>query len=230
MKILVADHDCDLIDLLSFWLKRQGYEVVRVFDGEQAIQRWHEAWPDLVLLDLYLAKRDGFAVCQQIRNQTPEQAVILTGSVCEEDEVRGLELGADACLRKPFSPRRLLAHITAVLRRASAAHPAAASPIITAGPITLDPLRHEVLLGESKVKVTPTESRLLHLLLTHPRQVLTPGIISRRVWGHDEGGTSGLIKTHMYHLRQKVELDAKNPRHLLTIPGGGYTFTVPGEH
>ncbi|HKF35403.1 MAG TPA: response regulator transcription factor [Ktedonobacteraceae bacterium] len=229
MKILVADHDRDLVDLLSFWLKRQRYDVVRAFDGEQAILRWHEAWPDLVLLDLYLPKRDGFVVCQQMRSETPEQALILTGSACEEDEVRGLELGADACLRKPFSPRRLLAHITAVLRRASHAHPAAASPMIAGGPIALDPLHHEVLHGERKVKVTPTESRLLHVLMTHPGQVLTPGIISKRVWGHAEEGNSGLIKTHLHHLRQKVELDAKSPRYILTVPGRGYTFTVPAE-
>src|SRR5215469_13526686 len=205
MKILVADHDRDLVDLLSFWLKRQGYDVVRAFDGEQAILRWHEASPDLVLLDQYLPKRDGFVVCQQMRSETPEQALILTGSACEEDEVRGLELGADDYLRKPFSPRRLLARITAVMRRASHAHPAATSPVMTVGPITLDPLRHEVLRGGRKVKMTPTESRLLHVLMTHPGQVLTPGLISSRVWGHNAMGNTDLIKTHIHHLRQKVE-------------------------
>src|SRR5260221_10128173 len=163
MKIMVADHDRDLVDLLSFWLKRQGYDVVRAFDGEQAIQRWHETWPDLVLLDLHLPKRDGFAVCQQVRSETPATALILTGSACEEDEVRGLELGADDYLRKPVSLRRLLARIKAVMRRSSHAHPESASPVITLGPITPDPLRHEVFRDELKVKVTPTESRLLHL-------------------------------------------------------------------
>ena len=228
MKIMVADHDRDLVDLLSFWLKRQGYDVVRAFDGEQAINRWHQAWPDLVLLDLHLAKRDGFAVCQQMRSETHAMALILTGSACEEDEVRGLELGADAYLRKPFSPRRLLAHIKAVMRR-SPAHPESASPVITLGPITLDPLRHEVFRDGRKVKVTPTESRLLHLLITHPGQVLTPGIISRRMWGDDEVEDTDLIKTHIHHLRQKMEPDAKRPRYILTVPGRGYTFTVPSE-
>ncbi len=229
MKIMVADHDCDLVDLLSFWLKRQGYDVVRAFDGEQAIQRWHQAWPDLVLLDLHLPKHDGFAVCQQMRSETHAMALILTGSDCEEDEVRGLELGADDYLRKPLSPRLLLARITAVMRRSSHARPDAASPVITAGPFTLDVMRHEVLRAERKVKVTPTESRLLHLLITHPGQVLTPDIISSRMWGHDEVGNTGLIKTHIHHLRQKVEFDAKSPRHILTVPGRGYTFTVPVE-
>jgi DNA-binding response OmpR family regulator len=183
LKIMVADHDRDLVDLLSFWLKRQGYDVVR--------------------------------------------ALILTGSACEEDEVRGLELGADDYLRKPASPRRLLARITAVMRRSSPAHPDAAAPVITVGPIMLDPLRHEVFRGESKVKVTPTESRLLHLLITYPGQVLTPGVISSRMWGYDDGGNTGLIKTHIHHLRQKGEPDAKRPRSILTVPGRGCTFKVP---
>src|SRR5260370_6710853 len=123
MKIMVADHDRDLVDLLSFWLKRHGYDVVRAFDGEQAIQRWHQAWPDLVLLDLHLPKCDGFAVCQQMRSETPVMALILTGNPFEEDEVRGLELGADDYLRKPFSPRLLPARITALVLRSSPAHP-----------------------------------------------------------------------------------------------------------
>lgn len=227
MKIMVVDHDCDMVDLLSFWLKGHGYDVVRAVDGEQAIQRWHEAWPDLVLLDLHLPKRDGFAVCQEIRSETSAMALILTGSDCEDDEVRGLEMGADDYLRKPLSPRRLLARITAVMRRSSPAHQASASLVMTVGPITLDPLRQEVLRDESTVKMTPTESRLLHLLMTHTGHVLTPGIISSRMWGHAEGGNTGLIKTHMHHLRQKVERDAKRPRHILTVPGRGYTFTVP---
>jgi DNA-binding response OmpR family regulator len=227
MKIMVADHDRDLVDLLSFWLKSQGYDVVRAFDGEQVIRRWHDAWPHLVLLDLHLPKCDGLAVCQQMRSETHATALILTGSACEEDEVRGLELGADDYLPKPVSPGRLLARITAVMRRSSHGHPDAASPVMTVGPITLDPLRHEVFRGERKVKMTPTESRLLHLLMTHPGQVLTPGVISRRMWGYGDGGNTGLIKTHIHHLRQKVEPDAKRPRHILTVPGRGYTFTVP---
>ena len=227
MKIMVVDHDRDMIDLLSFWLTRHGYDVVQAFDGEQAIQRWYEAWPDLVLLDLHLPKRDGFEVCQLMRSERHTMALILTGSDCEEDEIRGLDMGADDYLRKPFSPRRLLARITAVMRRYSPSHLDAVSPLMTIGPITLDPLRHEVLRDESKVKVTPTESRLLHLLMTHTGQVLTPEIISSRIWGHDEVGNTGLIKTHIYHLRQKMERDAKGPRHILTVPGRGYTFKVP---
>ena len=226
MKIMVADHDRDMVDLLSFWLKGHGYDVVRAFDGKQAIKRWHQAWPDLVLLDLHLPKRDSFEVYQQMRSERAV-ALIMTGSDCEEDEVRGLEMGADDYLRKPFSPRQLYAHITAVLRRSSNSHTGPGSPVITVGPIMLDPLRHEVFRDERKVKVTPTESRLLHLLITHTGQVLTTSIISSRMWGDDEVGKSGLIRTHIRHLRQKVERDAHSPRYILTVPGRGYTFKVP---
>src|SRR6266568_7703540 len=123
MKIMVADHDRDMVDLLSFWLKGQGYDVVRAFDGEQAIKRWHQALPDLVIVDLHMSKYSGFDVCQQMRSETHAMALILIGSDCEEDEVHGLEMGADDYLRKPCSPRRLLAHITAVMRRSSPSHP-----------------------------------------------------------------------------------------------------------
>jgi DNA-binding response OmpR family regulator len=140
-----------------------------------------------------------------------------------------LEMGADDYLRKPLGLKQLLAHITAVMRRSSHAHADAGLPVITGGPFTLDPLRHEVRRGESKVKVTPTESRLLHLLMTHAGQVLTTGVISRRMWGYDEVGNASLIKTHIHHLRQKVEPDAHSPRYILTVPGMGYTFKVPVE-
>ena len=227
MKIMVADHDRDMVDLLSFWLKGHGYDVVRAFDGEQAIKRWHEGSPDLVIVDLHMSKYSGFDVCQQRRSETHAMALILTGSDCEEDEVRGLEMGADDYLRKPFSPRQLLARITAVMRRSSPSHPDAGSPVITVGPITLDPLHHEVFRDASKVKVTPTESRILHLLMMHTGQVLTPGIISSCMWGDDEGSSAGLIKTHIHHLRQKMERDEKSPQYIVTVSGRGYTFKVP---
>src|SRR5260370_21642038 len=112
MKIMVADHDRDMVDLLSFWLKGHGYDVVRAFDGEQAIKRWHEALPDLVIVDLHLSKYSGFDVCQQMRSETHAMALILIGSDCEDDEVRGLEMGADDYLPKPFSPRLILTPTT----------------------------------------------------------------------------------------------------------------------
>ena len=116
MKIMVADDDRDMVDMLSYWLKGHGYDVVRAFDGEQAIKRWRETLPDLVILDVQMPKLDGFEVCRQMRSETNSLVLILTAHDREDDEIRGLEMGADDYLRKPFSPRQLLAKIREYLQ------------------------------------------------------------------------------------------------------------------
>ncbi|MBE3561265.1 MAG: response regulator transcription factor [Ktedonobacteraceae bacterium] len=225
MKILVADDDRDMVDMLSYWLKGHGYDVVRAFDGEQAIKRWRETLPDLVILDIQMPRLDGFEVCRQMRTETNAMVLILTAHDREDDEVRGLELGADDYLRKPFSPRQLLARIKALMRRATNVRGTTGSATITVGSVTLDAMRHEVTRDGIKVRLTPTESRLLHLLISHTGQVLTTDMIIERVWGYDETGDSGLVKTHIRHLRQKVEPDPNRPRFITTVPGVGYTFS-----
>ncbi len=210
MKIMVADDDRDMVDMLSYWLKGHGYDVVRAFDGEQAIKRWRETLPDLVILDIQMPKLDGFEVCRQMRTETNSMVLILT-----------------AHDREPFSPRQLLARIKAVMRRSSNTRGTNGSSSISVGPITLDAMRHEVVRDGVKVRLTPTESRLLHLLITHTGQVLTTDMIIERVWGYDEVGDSGLVKTHIRHLRQKVEPDPNTPQFIMTVPGVGYTFTAP---
>src|SRR6202040_1358312 len=162
-----------------------------------------------------------------MRSETNSMVLILTAHDREDDEVRGLEMGADDFLRKPFSPRQLLARIKAVMRRANTTRGVSNSSSVTVGPITLDAMRHEVTREGIKVRLTPTESRLLHLLLNHTGQVLTTDMIIERVWGYDEAGDSGLVKTHIRHLRQKVEPDANSPQYIMTIPGVGYTFSSP---
>ena len=181
MKIMVADDDRDMVDMLSYWLKGHGYDVVRAFDGEQAIKRWRETLPDLVILDIQMPKLDGFEVCRQMRSETNAMVLILTTHDREDDEVRGLELGADDYLRKPFSPRQLLARIKAIMRRSSSTRGTSGSSMTTVGPVTLDAMRHEVTRDGTKVRLTPTESRLLHLLITHTGQVLTTDMIIERV-------------------------------------------------
>jgi DNA-binding response OmpR family regulator len=225
VKIMVADDDRDMVDLLSYFLKGHGYDVVRAFDGEQAIKRWRETLPDLVILDVQMPKLDGFEVCRQMRSETNSMVLILTAHDREDDEIRGLEMGADDYLRKPFSPRQLMARIKAVMRRSSSVRGSVNTSAVTVGGITLDAMRHEVTRNGTKVRLTPTESRLLHLLVTHTGQVLTTEMIIERVWGYDEVGDSGLVKTHIRHLRQKIEPDSNNPQYIMTVPGVGYTFT-----
>jgi DNA-binding response OmpR family regulator len=176
-------------------------------------------------MDVQMPKLDGFEVCRQMRGETNSMVLILTAHDREDDEIRGLEMGADDYLRKPFSPRQLLARIKAVMRRSTISRGASTSSFVTAGPVTLDAMRHEVTRDGVKVRLTPTESRLLHLLIMHTGQVLTTDMIIERVWGYDEAGDSGLVKTHIRHLRQKVEPDPNTPQYIMTVPGVGYTFT-----
>src|SRR5439155_23313823 len=135
--------------------------------------------------------------------------------------------GADDYLRKPFSPQQVLARIEALMRRSNSSKESSNSSAISVGPVTLDAMRHEVTRDGLKVRLTPTESRLLHLLITHTGQVLTADMIIERVWGYDETGDSGLVKTHIRHLLQKFDLDPNTPQYIMTVPGVGYTFTTP---
>ncbi len=224
MKILVADDDRDLVDLLTYWLRGYGHEVVRAFDGEQAIIRWRESHPDLVILDVEMPKLDGFEVCRKMTNESTALVLFLTCHDREADEVRALDLGADDYLRKPFSPRQLLARIRALARRAASAPQMNATSLVAVGPINLDSMRHEASRNGVKVRLTPIESRLLHLLLTHSGQVLTTEMIVERVWGYDDSGDTGLVKTHIRHLRQKIEPEPNAPQFIVTVPGVGYTF------
>lgn len=224
MKILVADDDRDMVDLLTYFLKGHGYDVLRAFDGEQAIARWREGKPDMVILDVTMPKVDGFEVCRKMSSESSALVLFLTGLDREQDEVHGLDMGADDYLRKPFSPRQLLARIRALSRRAVAAPHVSSSSMVSVGPISLDSMRHEAMRNGIKVRLTPIESRLLHLLLTHSGQVLTTDVIVERVWGYDDAGDTGLVKTHIRHLRQKVEPEPNSPVFIVTVPGVGYTF------
>src|SRR5438046_4183437 len=157
VKIMVADDDRDTVDMLSYWLKGHGYDVVRAFDGEQAIKRWRETLPDLVILDIQMPKLDGFEVCRQMRSETNSMVLILTSHDREDDEIRGLEMGADDYLRKLFSPRQLLARIKAVMRRSTSAKGPSTSSAITVGPVTLDAMRHEVTREGTQLSIRTIE-------------------------------------------------------------------------
>lgn len=227
MRILISDDDRELVDMLTYWLRAHGHYVAVAFDGEQAMKRWREQAPDLVLLDIQMPKFDGFEVIRRMRGESNALIIVLTCLDREDDEVRALDLGADDFLRKPFRPRQLLARIQAAGRRAVSTTGPMNGSSITVGPISLDVTRHEVSRNGSRLRLTPTESRLLHLLLTHAGQVLTTDTIIERVWGYNEVGDSGLVKTHIRHLRQKVEPEPGSPRYVLTVPGVGYTFSPP---
>ena len=219
MKALVVDDDRALADIIAFTMRREGYQVIKAFDGEMALRRWIEEQPDIILLDVNLPRLDGFAVCQHIRQQSQTPIILLTVRGEEDDIIRGLELGADDYIAKPFSPRQLVARAQAVLRRASRRPP---SSIRKVGDLVLDLSRREVRVGRGDaISLTFLESRLLDYLMLNVGHVLTATTIIDHVWG-PEGGDRDMLRQLVHRLRSKIEPDPSNPTRIETVPGIGY--------
>jgi DNA-binding response OmpR family regulator len=224
MKLLVVDSDRDLVEMLTSWLKTLGYEVYRAYTADKARSEWIEQRPDIVIMDTALKDVDMLTLCRELRNKHDALVLVVTDEKDVRDEVRCLESGADDYLRKPFFPSQLLARIRAVSRRARSTLERRPSSIVTVGPICIDSLHNEVTIYGKTMRLTPTESKLLHLLAISANDVCTANQIVTHVWGYDGEGDAGLIKAHIRHLRQKVEPDPSDPHYILTVPGVGYTL------
>lgn len=224
MKALVADDDRVLADLVAFSLRREGFEVILAHDGEAALRRWAEELPDLMLLDLNMPKFDGFAVCRRVREQADTPIILLTVRGEEDDIVRGLELGADDYVVKPFSPRQLVARVQAVLRRAGKTPVPAVRQV---GELMLDPSRREVRLGQGEaITLTPLENRLLDYLMLNAGQILTIESLISHIWGV-EGGDRDMLRQLVRRLRSKMAQaspDLADPN----TPGAVFIETVSG--
>jgi DNA-binding response OmpR family regulator len=224
MKLLVIDSDRDLVEMLISWLKTLGYEVYRAYTAERAKKEWLEQQPDLIIMDTALKDTDMLALCREMRSKHDALVLVVTDGKDVQDEVRCLESGADDYLRKPFFPSQLLARIHAVTRRARSTLEQRPSSVITVGPICFDSLHNEVTIHGRTVRLTPTESKLLHLLAVSANDVCTANQIVNTVWGYDGDGDTCLIKAHIRHLRQKIEPNPSHPHYILTVPGVGYTL------
>jgi DNA-binding response OmpR family regulator len=224
MKLLIVDTDRDLVEMLTSWLKTLGYEVHRAYSGERAALEWEKHQPDLVILDPVLKDMDAMAMCREMQTRYDALVLVLTDSKDVYDEVRCLESGADDYLRKPFFPSQLIAHIHALSRRGQATLAQRPSSIIVVGPIRVDALHNEVTIHDKTARLTPIESKLLHLLAINANNVCTASEIVSHIWGFGNEGDSSLIKAHIRHLRQKIEQDPSKPSYILTVPGVGYTL------
>ena len=226
MKILVVDDDPDLRDLIGYTLRRDGYFVIESEDGIAALLMADVERPDLVLLDVNLPRLDGFEVCRRLRAQSRVPILMLTVRGDEADVVRGLDLGADDYLTKPFSPRTLLARIRALLRRSGLEK----SDAVASGRFALDVARHEVRVdGGGAVRLTKLEFRMLQLMIAHAGQAIDAERLLHHVWGQRAAGDRQLLKQLVHRLRQKIEEDPAAPRFLLTVPGVGYELDAGGE-
>lgn len=224
-KILVVEDEESYRISLGSLLPREGHQVVFAVDGNEALARFHDSDPDLILLDLMLPGISGNEVCKIIRQTSNVPIIMLTAKDSETDEVVGLEIGADDYVTKLASSSKLLARINKVLsRRTVAAEPETADGVLLGGPVKMDVERHQVFVNGTKVAMPLKEFELLELLLENVNRVLTRGQIIDRVWGHDYFGDTKTLDVHVKRLRSKIESDPARPEHLITVRGLGYKF------
>ena len=224
MKILIADDDPDLLDLVAYALTQAGYLVVKASDGTAALALFEAETPDIAILDINMPGATGFDVCSAIRSRSTVPIMMLTARGEEQDLVRALDLGADDYLTKPFSPRTLLARVRALLRRARLER--SAGPM-SVGRVTLDADASTVQIGEGEgIPLTKLEFRLMQALLAQAGRAVNSDRLLILVWGHRGAGDRQLLKQLVHRLRQKVEANPAVPQLLQTAAVSGYKLVV----
>lgn len=213
-------------------MEREGYEVIEATDGEQGWSRFSVGKPDLVLVDLMLPKRDGFQLCQDIRQIADTPIIMLTARGEERDRVMGLTLGADDYMTKPFSPRELILRIQNILRRAgqSSIPPGIDSnPVLDYGEIQIDPTTRRVTVRGQRIDLTVKEFDVLYMLARRPGSVFSKGQLLDLVWGFDSESDASAVTVLIRRLREKIEVDPSQPLMIHTVWGIGYRFEWTGE-
>jgi DNA-binding response OmpR family regulator len=229
-RILLVDDEHAIQTLLSYPLRKDGYEVVQATDGRAALARFAEGSYDLVVLDLMLPQLDGLEVCRRIRARSTVPIIMLTARAEEIDKVVGLELGADDYITKPFSMREFRSRVKAALRRADMqphdSSPTGDGPLEVAG-LRIDFDKRAVRVRDEVVQTTFVEFEILAALASHPGRVYTREMLLTRIWGDAAYRDPRTIDVHIRHLREKIELDPKQPEYLFTVRGVGYRFRDP---
>ncbi|MFE7588452.1 response regulator transcription factor [Kitasatospora sp. NPDC057512] len=231
--VVVAEDDPKQADLVRLYLEREGHRVIVVHDGRAALEEARRGPTQLLVLDVMMPVMDGLDVCRALRVESAVPVLMLTARTAEEDLLLGLDLGADDYLTKPYSPRELVARVRALLRRGSRPLPQDASPttttptppppaVLTAGALTVDPLRHEITADGRPVSCTPGEFRLLEVLAAQPGRVFTRAQLLEHLHGIDRYITTRTVDTHVMNLRRKIEPQPRRPTRLLTVYGIGY--------
>lgn len=221
--ILAVDDEVRMIGFIRMNLEMEGYRVIQATSGLEALNRVREDLPDLVILDVMMPELDGFETLELLREASSVPVIMLTVKAEEEDKIRGLELGADDYITKPFSPRELSSRVKAVLRRAEMG--TTAEKVIQIDDyLTIDLARKRVIAGGTEIKLRPTEYRLLYHLVSNPGWVMTYETLLAKVWGLEFREEAQYVRLYVNYLRQKIEPDPANPRYILTERGLGYMF------
>ena len=222
IKILVVDDDPNVVKLVRLYLERDGHEVLTASDGAAGLELAREEQPSLIVLDLMLPRMDGMEVCRTLRRESSVPVVMLTAMVEEDDRLAGLDLGADDYVTKPFSPRELAARVRAVLRRTARDHDDAGPGLLECGPFVVDLRQRSVSVAGTPIALTPTEFRLLTLLVREPGRTFTREQIIDRVFGYDFDGFDRTVDAHMSSLRRKVDAVPGTAKRIQTVYGSGY--------
>jgi DNA-binding response OmpR family regulator len=225
--ILLVDDEDAVQKLLTYPLEREGFRVVSARDGEEALARFGEENPDLVVLDIMLPNLDGLEVCKRLRARSPVPIIMLTAKSEEIDKVVGLELGADDYITKPFSMREFRSRVKAALRRAEMARPDAGEadePPLVVHELEIDFAKRSVRIREEEIKTTFVEFEILAALARSPGRVFGRDLLLARVWGDSAYRDPRTIDVHIRHLREKLERNPKSPDYIFTMRGVGYRF------
>jgi DNA-binding response OmpR family regulator len=223
IKILLVEDDPDALDLAAYVLRRERFVVLEASDGAQAIRRWKADRPDLVILDLGVPSLDGFEVLRRIREEEQTPVLVLTGRHDAHDLLRTFNLGTDDFVPKPYQFPELLARVRALLRRAKSGPVETAEPAVTVDGLRLDPETYEAAWKGSIIRLTPTEFRILYLLVTNTGHVVPASRLYTYVWG-SEGADANALRSHMSHLRRKLESVEDPPGAITAVPAVGYIF------
>lgn len=225
--ILFADDEEKIRQIVSVYLKREGYNVQLAVDGEEALKLFKQKKWDMIILDIMMPKADGIKVCQEIRKTSQVPVIMLTARNDEIDRVLGLEIGADDYVGKPFSPRELMARVKAVLRRTNIQEPAQQTTLLFTG-IVIDMITRQVKVLEQDIYLTPKEFDLLILMAGQPGRAFTREQLLENIWGIDYYGDLRTVDTHVKRLREKLKVP-NAPQYINTVWGVGYKFGVKEE-
>jgi DNA-binding response OmpR family regulator len=224
-RILLVDDEQSVQELLSYPLRKDGYEVVQAVDGKEALELFRESKFDLVVLDVMMPRMDGLECCRRLRASSPVPIIMLTAKSEEVDKIVGLELGADDYITKPFSVREFRSRVKALLRRSSMSlEPDEGEGVIEDGELRIDPLKRTVTVGGEAAELTFVEYELLLAMAGSPGRVWSRDQLLGQVWGSSEYRDPRTVDVHIRHLREKIEAEPSSPEYLLTVRGVGYRF------
>lgn len=223
-RIMVIEDEPSIAEVVSLYLRRAGFQVEVISDGQSGMEALARQMPDLVVLDLMLPKVDGLAITRWLRDRSNVPIIMLTARREETDRIAGLEMGADDYVVKPFSPQELVSRVRAVLRRTLETEGPESARTLRFGNLVINPQTRLVNVGGQEISLTVKEFELLYWLARHPRQVFSRDQLLEHIWGHADYIDPSTVTVHIRRLREKIEPDASEPRYLQTVWGVGYKF------